>query len=105
MLYRHPVTRLRGTAAEDEYRNQSVDWSDPDELAMRVLLQQVGSTEDVVQQQRTETRWRMYAAPGSDVLATDRFRWGTRTLEVVSEPERPPAPFSLVAVLREVQQG
>ena len=53
-----------------------------------VEVQPVSSTEDVVSQQETVTRWRLFAGPGTDLAATDRVEFAGGTYEVDGDVER-----------------
>jgi hypothetical protein len=81
-------TRLRGTVTTGQYGSEEIDWSSPSELVMACEHQPISSTEDVVQQQRTETRWRVFLEAAADIIATDRWRFDGVDYEVVAEPER-----------------
>lgn len=88
MLLRDTGTRLRGTVTTGSYGSEQIDWSAPDELVLACEHQPLAGTEDVVQQQRTESRWRVFLPAGADVVATDRWRFDGRDYEIVAEPER-----------------
>jgi hypothetical protein len=110
MMFRHVARVLRAASSAGSYGGDDQDWSaaaqvGPDQPA---LFQQVGSAEDVVLQQRTETRWRCFVDSPVDVTETDRVVWvdnGGRVLEVIGEPEHQPAPFATVLLLRSVKGG
>lgn len=50
-------------------------------------FQPLGSTEDVVAQQRTESTHKAFLPAGADVLATDRLRFGGVDYQVDGQPE------------------
>ena len=82
------VQRLRATATGDGYGNDQLDWSVPDTQTLPAEVQPLSAAENVVDQQRTTTRWRMWLGPHVDVLATDRFVWDGDTFEVEGDVER-----------------
>lgn len=88
MLFRDTGVRLRGTVTTGSYGSEEIDWSAPDELTLACEFQPISGTEDVQQQQRTETRWRVFLDAGADITARDRFRFDGTDYEVVAEPER-----------------
>jgi hypothetical protein len=60
------------------------------------------------QRQTVITHWRLFAGPGEDILATDRFEWSGKVLEVEGDVElwkRLGSPHHQEAVLRGVSDG
>lgn len=84
--YDDTVTRLRGTPATGSYGSVELDWTDPDEVDYPAAVQPLSSSEDVVNQERTVTRWRVHTGP-ADVTAQDRVVWDGGTYEVDGDVE------------------
>lgn len=112
MILRDKVTRLRAPLVDDAYGNQRRDWPNATRVTYPAELWPVSSTEEVVNQQRTETRTRMIQGPAYDLLATDRIEWdngsGVATYEVEGdvEPFKPRGRLHhYEAVLLRVEQG
>lgn len=83
------VTRLRGTVIAGPYGStDEIDWSNPITAVYAAEVQPLSSEENVVLQQRVETRWRAFLPPEADVLATDRIAWDGATYEIDGEPEQ-----------------
>jgi hypothetical protein len=80
--------RLRGAAVTGSYGSQELDWTSPDQLSLACEFQPQTGTEDVTQQQRTETTWQVFLEAGADITAQDRWRFDGVDYEVVAEPER-----------------
>lgn len=83
------VTILRAEEVSGPYNSTVWDWENATPTEEPASVQQIGSTEDVVLQQRTETLWRVFLRPTADLKATDRIQWDGKDLEVVGEPDRP----------------
>lgn len=108
MILRDRVTRLRAELVEGDYGNETRDWANATSVDYPAEVQPVSSTEDVVNQQRTETRWRVFLPASADLEATDRITWDGDTFEVDGEVERHKARGRLhhvEAVLLRVEQG
>lgn len=108
MILRDKVTRLRAPLVDGPYGNQTRDWANATAVTYAAEVQPVSSTEEVVNQQRTETRWRLFLGPSADLEATDRILWDGDTYEVDGEVERHKrrgALHHLEAVLLRVEQG
>lgn len=87
------LTRIRAGSIGGPYGGNEPDWTTAASEEMRAVMWPVSSTEDVVNQQRTETRWRALIFGDADVLAVDRFTYDGRTFEVDGEVEKwPPGP-------------
>jgi hypothetical protein len=83
------VTRQRGTLTTGPYGSaDEIDWTTPAEVVYAAEVQPLSSDENVVLQQRVESRWRAFLPPGADVVATDRIVWDTVVYEIDGEPER-----------------
>lgn len=90
MRFRDSGTRLRGVAVAGEYGNPGgIDWTEGtlSKLDLPCEMQPESSDEDVVQQQRTVTRWRLFLPLGSDITASDRWRFLGVDYEVVGDVE------------------
>lgn len=92
------VIRLRGTAATDPYSGEttSVDWSDPDDLALEGCAVWPGDTAEPLRDARTMvvSDYVVAAPAGSDVLASDRVVIRGRTCQVVGDPFDWRSPFT-----------
>lgn len=78
MRFRDTGTRLRGVTVAGEYNNpSSIDWTEGtlNKLDLPCEFQPETSSEDVVQQDRTVTTWRLFLPAGSDMTAKDRWRF------------------------------
>lgn len=64
-------------------------WADavPSE-PVRASVQPESSEEETTGRQTAITRWRLFAGPGTDLLATDRVLWDDLVLEVDGEVAR-----------------
>lgn len=83
------VTILRAPQIAGPYNGSTADWVNATESAPQpAAVQPLSSSEDVVLQARTETRWRLFLLPTTDVLTTDRVRWAGNDHEVDGEVER-----------------
>lgn len=108
MVLYDTVTRRRAALVAGPYGSQTLDWPNATSVVYRAEVQPVSSTEDVVNQQRTVTRWRLFLGPDADLLATDRIEWDGGTFEVDGEVERwkrRGVLHHLEAVLMRVQGG
>ncbi|WDZ87188.1 phage head completion protein [Micromonospora cathayae] len=88
MRLRDQVTRVRAPLVDGPYGNQQRDWDNATAQPYPAEVQPVSSTEDVVNQQQTVTRWRMFLGADADLEATDRFEWDGGTYEVDGDVER-----------------
>lgn len=82
------ITRKRAPLVTDRYGKQVRDWSAAASVDYPAEVQPVSSTENVVNQARTETRWRVWLGPSADLAATDRVVWDGVTFEVEGDVER-----------------
>jgi hypothetical protein len=90
MRLRDTGTRLRGVTVAGEYGNQAkIDWTEGtlDKLDLACEMQPQSSSEEVVQQDRTVTRWTLFLPPGADMTAADRWRFAGTDYEVDGEVE------------------
>lgn len=90
MRFRDTGTRLRGVTIPGEYGNPSaIDWAEGtlDKLDLPCEMQPESSDEDVVQQQRTTSHWRLFLYAGADLTAKDRWRFNSVDYEVDGEVE------------------
>lgn len=88
MLFSDSVTRLRAPLVAGPFGNQTRDWANATSATYAAEVQPVSSTEDVVNQQRTVTRWRLFLLPDADLEATDRITHDGSTYEVEGQVER-----------------
>lgn len=74
---RDTAVRLRAPLVGGGYGGQKVrNWAAAEPgTTIPVSVQPDRSVEYTDQQQTTETRWKLFAGPAEDILATDRFRW------------------------------
>ena len=95
--YMETVIRQRGAQLTDSNGLPVVqrDWASPDELqVIGVAVQPMSSRELTDAGWRSVTTgWVLITRPRGDVdvQRSDRIVWGTRTLEIVGDPERWPA--------------
>ncbi len=85
--FRDTVTLLRAPVVTNPYGNSGRDWS----LATATTVpanvqgpsgQGLSGSEDVTDENRVTTRWRLYLPGGADLEATDRVRFGGDVYEV-----------------------
>lgn len=88
MLLQDTVVRLRAGTVADGYGNPRRDWTTATEASFPADVQPTASSEDVVDQDRTVTRWRLFLGPYAELLATDRVRWDGAVYEVEGDVER-----------------
>lgn len=81
------ITRRRAPLVTAGYGNQSRNWAAATSQAYPARVSPVSSTEDVVDQPRTLTRWKCTVGPDADLAATDRIEWDGATYEVDGEVE------------------
>ena len=86
MLLHDEVVRRRAPLIPGSYGNQKRDWSAATSEPMAASVQPQGGDEDVVDQTREVTRWKVFLYPTADLLSTDRLEWddgrGVKTFEV-----------------------
>lgn len=92
MRLRDTGTRLRGVTVTGDYgNNAALDWAEGTlakvDMAceMQPLPPRITGAEDVVQQDRTVTRWNLFLPPGADMTAKDRWRFNGVDYEVDGE--------------------
>ena len=109
MILRDKVVRRRAPLVDSPYGNQTRDWANATSVTFDAQVEPVSSTEDVVNQQQTVTRWQMTLYPSADVEPTDRFVWDGDTYDVDGDVERwkrrRGGVHHLRAVLMRVEQG
>lgn len=112
MILRDTVVRRRAALISGGYGNQQRDWATATSVTYPAVIGPVSTSEDVVDQVRTVTRWRMFLPPSADVVATDRIEWddgsGVKTFEVDGDVEvwkRRGRRHHLEAALLKVTQG
>lgn len=88
MILRDSVTRLRAPLTSGGYGNQKRDWAAATSTSYPAAVQPVSSAEEVVDQVRTATRWRLFLPRSADLLASDRIEWDGGTYEVEGDVER-----------------
>lgn len=88
MILSDAVVRQRAPLIAGPYGNQQRDWPNATSVTYTAELQPVSSTEDIVNQQQTVTRWRLFLGPDADLQATDRVVWDGDTYEVDGDVER-----------------
>lgn len=76
------VTRLRAPLVSGGYGNQSRDWANATSTDYPAHVSSVSSTEDIVNQQQTVTRWKCTVGPDADLEATDRIVWRQNTYDI-----------------------
>jgi head-tail adaptor len=106
--FRDQVERLRPTTSGDGYGNQVPTWAAPAIAAYPAEVQPLSTDENVMDQQRTTSRWRLFLPAGADVTAADRIRWDGDDYEIdgdVQRWKRRGAAHHLEAVLLKVKQG
>lgn len=99
------VTRLRGTATEDRYGAQVVDWTDPAELAIAgcAVAPRDAEEDNAAGRQAVIRGFNVYAPEGTSVLPTDRLRVRGEVHEVHGQPGVWVDPWSDVAAGVEIR--
>lgn len=91
MRFRDTVTRLRAPTVAGVDGVQVQNWKAAESLWTKTdypcEFQPLGSTEDVVAQQRTESTHRVFLPADADVLPTDRLRFQALDYQVDGQPE------------------
>lgn len=82
------ITRRRAPLTSAGYGNQTRDWASATSQAYPARVSVVSSTEDVVEQPRTVTRWKCTVGPGADLATTDRIEWDGAVYEIDGDVER-----------------
>jgi hypothetical protein len=89
MRFHDSGTRLRGVVvAGTQGRPDRLDWTSPTELDMACEFQPNSTSENVDNQDRTVTSWRLFLYAGADITAADRWRFLGVVYEVDGEVER-----------------
>jgi head-tail adaptor len=88
VLLHDTVERLRPAPVGDGYGNNRPDWTSPATVTLPAEVQPMSGDEDLADQNRTTTRWRLFLNAGADIVATDRIRWDGRLFEVDGDVER-----------------
>jgi hypothetical protein len=69
------VIRLRGVAGQDDYGNDILDWSAPDELTISgCSVQPAPAAEYTDTREEVLTRWQLWAPVNADITHTDRIQ-------------------------------
>lgn len=97
--YGETVTRQRGTAVTDPYSEEStdVDWSDPEELTLQRCAVWPGDSAEPLRDAQPDlvvSDFVVAAAPGVDVIASDRLVIRGLTCQVVGRPFDWRSPFT-----------
>lgn len=92
MKFRDTVTRLRAPVITGVDGTQVPNWKAAEGTWSKIdysgEFQPLGSTEDIVAQQRTESTHRAFLPADADVVVTDRLRFQGVDYQVDGEPER-----------------
>lgn len=83
--WRGSITRIRAALVTDEYGTPTAerDWASATETAINgCSVQPVPGKEYALGREAIVTRWRLFAPGGTDLLATDRVRYGGLIYEV-----------------------
>lgn len=92
------VTRLRGVEVEDEYRNTSLDWTDPDEVTMAGWsVQPVAGAEYLLDRDAVTSRWQAFGPEDADVTSLDRIRFAGDVYDVDGSVQRFKDPTGLLS--------
>lgn len=85
----HTVTVVRATTTEDSYGNPVRNWGAASQSAVSgCSVQPVEGDEQTVGRNTVVSRWRLYAPPSTDLLASDRVVYDGDTYEVDGEVQR-----------------
>jgi hypothetical protein len=82
------VVRRRAPLVASGYGNQARDWAAATSTTYAARVSVVSSTEDVVEQPRTLTRWKCTVGADADLAATDRIEWDGATYDIDGDVER-----------------
>lgn len=85
---RDSVTIVRAPIIAGPYNSNEFDWSAATRVSVRAEVQPLSSSEDMVGQDRTLTRWRVFLPPTADLVYTDRVEHDGATYEVDGDVER-----------------
>jgi hypothetical protein len=86
-LLRDRVVILRAPLISGPYGSTERDWPNATQTTVTAEVQPLSSSEDVVQQERTLTRFRVILPATAPLVATDRVRWRGADHEVDGEVE------------------
>jgi head-tail joining protein len=81
------VVRRRAPLTSAGYGNQARDWTAATSQTYVARVSPVSSTEDVVEQPRTVTRWKCTVDATADLVSTDRIEWDGATYEIDGDVE------------------
>lgn len=81
----HTAVALRAPLISDGKGNSIRDWAHATSTPFAAWIQPVSSDEQMLNQERVVSRWRLFAEPAADVVATDRVVWNGRTFQVDGE--------------------
>lgn len=95
------VTRVRAVVAEDAYGNAvPASWADASRVEISgCRMQPLASSEYTVDQERTISRWRIFAPDWADIRSSDRIEWGGMVLEVEGDAQLWSSPTGALAHL------
>jgi hypothetical protein len=91
MRFRDTGTRIRGVVVAGDYGAPSrIDWTEGTltKVDYPCEFQPDTTSEDVQQQQRTETYWRLFVPADADIVATDRWRFLGVDYDIVGDVEQ-----------------
>ena len=82
----HSVTTLRAPLTTDAKGNQIRDWPNATIGGpWAAFVQPAQSSEELINQDRVISRWKLFTAPAADILPTDRVIWSGLTFFVDGE--------------------
>lgn len=87
MLLADFILRKRAITEDDGYGNLRRDWAHTEDVEYPAEVQPLSAAEDVSDQDRLETRWRLWLYPKADLVPTDRVVWDGQTYEVIGDIE------------------
>lgn len=103
ILGSHTITVLRAPLVEDDYGNETRDWTAATQSTVSgCSVQPVTGIEVTVARDTIVSRWQLWAPDGTDLVATDRVEFDGAAYEVDGEVQRwnfPPASH-ITALLR-----
>ena len=107
MRFPHSVTVIRAPLVTDGKGNTIRDWANAQETVSAAWVQPVASTEQLLNQDRVVSRWRVFLPAVADVVASDRLRYAADTFQVDGEVQTwdNGAPHHREAFLRKVTGG
>lgn len=84
------ITVLRATTAEDRFGNETPSWgaAEPGTPIEGCSVQPLDGPEQTVGRDTVVSRWRVWAPPEADVMASDRVRFNGTVYDVDGEVQR-----------------